>query len=476
MISAMITGPARLLRGIWSHMVVWNRAKKHLDSKVRVARKPEELEFLPAALEIVETPASPFLRWSAILIATLIVGSVVWSYVGKIDIVAVAQGSIIPSGRVNTIQPKEIGVIKAIHVREGEHVPQGHLLIELDPSEALANIEQVQHVNLEAALEIKRLETALRLVNGEEAEFEFVGTADPSLVAVHHNKLKADISAFQRRLETLQERKRATDAEKREVISEIRKLRLIIPMLMERDEALTSLYEKGVTRKPELTSVRIQLIEMRENLEIQKIRTNKLDASIASILSEQNEVVAAWRSQILEQLLQARKQYQQSKSELAKIETRKALNLLRSPVSGHVKELKVNTKGGVVTPAEVLLSIVPDNQPLEVEAFVLNKDIGFIGEGQEVAIKIESFPFTKYGLIDGVVKHISADAVEREGIGLVFPIRAELMADSIQVGNREVALAPGMSVTAEVKTGKRRILDYFLSPIAKYQSESLREM
>ena len=476
MISAIITGPARLLRGIWSHMLVWNRAKKRLDSKEQVKRKPEELEFLPAALEIVETPASPFLRWSAILITALIIGSVVWSYFGKIDIVAVAQGSIIPSGRVNTIQPKEIGVIKAIHVREGEHVPQGQLLIELDPSEALANIEQVRHANLEAALEVTRLETALKLIDGEKTEFIFFGEADPALVAVHHNKLKADVSAFKRRLETLQERKRVADAEKREIMSEVKKLRLIMPMLRERSEALTTLYERGVTRKPELTSVRIQLIEMQENLEIQKIRANRVDANVAAILSEQNEVVAAWRSQILDQLLQARKQYQQSKSELAKIKARKALNSLRSPVSGHVKELRVNTRGGVVTPAEVLLSIVPDDQPLEVEAFVLNKDIGFIEEGQQVAIKIESFPFTKYGLIDGTVKHISADAVEREGIGLVFPIRAELMADSIQVGNREVALAPGMSVTAEVKTGKRRILDYFLSPIAKYQSESLREM
>lgn len=476
MITAIITWPSRLLRGIWSHVLFWRRAQQDLAGKTQIKRKREELEFLPAALEIIETPASRFLRWSAALIAALVVGAVVWSYLGKIDIVAVAQGSIIPSGRINTIQPKEIAVIEAIHVEEGQYVPQGHLLIELDPSEIQANIKQMRRENLEAALEMARLEAALKLIDGETAAFRFSGAADPALVEVHRNKLKADVAAFQKRLETLQAREKAAEAERREVMSEIKKLKLIIPMVKERADALTTLYEKGVTRKLELMNVRINLIEMQENLEIQRARATKLAASVSTILSEQNEAVTAWQSQLLEQLLQARKKYQQSKSELDKVIAREALSSLRAPVSGHVKELKVNTRGGVVTPAEVLLSIVPDDQPLEVEAFVLNKDIGFIEVGQQVAIKIESFPFTKYGLITGDIKHISADAVEKEHMGLVYPIRAELRSEHIQIGNRLVALAPGMSVTVEVKTGKRRILDYFLSPIAKYQGEALREM
>ena len=215
---------------------------------------------------------------------------------------------------------------------------------------------------------------------------------------------------------------------------------------------------------------------MRENLQIQIMRAAKLDATVSSILSEQNEVVASWKRELLQQLLQARKHFQQSKSELNKIKLREALRSLRSPVSGFVKELKVNTQSGVVAPAEVLLSIVPDDQPLEVEAFVLNKDIGFIEVGQSIAVKIESFSFTRYGLIDGTVKQVSADAVEKEGVGLVFPIRAKLSTETIRVGSRTVALAPGVAVTAEIKTGKRRVPDYFLSTISKYQAETLREM
>ena len=215
---------------------------------------------------------------------------------------------------------------------------------------------------------------------------------------------------------------------------------------------------------------------MRENLQIQIMRAAKLDATVSSILSQQNEVVACWKRELLQQLLQARKHFQQSKSELNKIKLREALRSLRSPVSSFVKELKVNTQGGVVAPAEVLLSIVPDDQPLEVEAFVLNKDIGFIEVGQSIAVKIESFPFTRYGLIDGTVKQVSADAVEKEGVGLVFPIRAKLSTETLRVGSRTVALAPGMAVTAEIKTGKRRVPDYFLSTISKYQAETLREM
>ena len=164
-------------------------------------------------------------------------------------------------------------------------------------------------------------------------------------------------------------------------------------------------------------------------------------------------------------------QYEQ---ELNKARERQRARVLRSPVDGVVQQMQVNTVGGVVNPAERLMVVVPADVTLEVEATVLNEDIGFVRAGQASGIKIESFQFTKYGLIDGTVKHISADAVEDEKQGLIYPMRVSLKTNRTLVGDRWVALAPGMSVTAEVKTGKRRAIEFFLSPLMRYQDEALR--
>ncbi len=148
---------------------------------------------------------------------------------------------------------------------------------------------------------------------------------------------------------------------------------------------------------------------------------------------------------------------------------------LRSPVDGVVQQLSVHTVGGVVTPAETLMHVVPRTGPLEVRCRVLNKDIGFIRAGQVAEVKVEAFPFTKYGIIDGLVLHISKDAIPDEKLGLVYDARIVMAATQIFADSRMINLSPGMTVTAEIKTGKRKIIEYLLSPLMRYQDEALRE-
>ncbi|WP_422476279.1 HlyD family efflux transporter periplasmic adaptor subunit [Endozoicomonas sp. ALB032] len=146
-----------------------------------------------------------------------------------------------------------------------------------------------------------------------------------------------------------------------------------------------------------------------------------------------------------------------------------------SPIDGTVQQLQIHTIGGVVQPAQALMQIVPKEATMEVEAWVLNKDIGFVQEGQRAEVKIDTFNFTKYGLIGGELINISDDAVPDEKQGLRYLASVHIEKDWMLVEKRKVNLSPGMSVAVEIKTGQRRLIEYFLSPLLRFKQESIRE-
>ena len=191
--------------------------------------------------------------------------------------------------------------------------------------------------------------------------------------------------------------------------------------------------------------------------------------------SQRIALAAETRRIALDSLNEAEQKATGFSNELVKSDSRGKLMTLTAPVDGTVQQLAVHTVGGVVTPAQPLMVIVPKDNPIEVEAFVENKDIGFVNPGQAAVVKIETFPFTKYGTIDARVIQVSNDAVSDEKRGLIFPARVNLERATIQVENKTVNLSPGMAVTVEVKTSQRRVIEYFLSPLLQYKDESLRE-
>jgi hemolysin D len=186
-------------------------------------------------------------------------------------------------------------------------------------------------------------------------------------------------------------------------------------------------------------------------------------------------LVADMRQQTLESLRQASEQVAQLTPQVAKTQQRNTLMQLRAPVDGSVQQLAVHTVGGVVTPAQPLLAVVPSEESLEVEATVLNKDIGFVHAGQPVTVKVESFPYTRYGYLEGIVESISHDAAQDEKMGLIFPARIRLKHAHLNIDGVRVAMTPGMSLSVEIKTGKRRVIDYLISPLRTNVGEALRE-
>lgn len=434
-----------------------------------------EREFLPAALEILETPANPIGRAIALSLAAFFIIAVAWAMIGEIDIVAVAQGKIVPTGGVKLIQPLETGTVRAIHVRDGQEVKAGDVLVELDPTESEVDKDQMIRERVEAAVEMARLETFIAELGGSELPFAPPPGAPPALVSMNNRRLDSDILAFDAQMDALDADLARREAERAGVFAELHKLRQTLPLIEEREQALKTLLDKGVTPKPQWLEVRTLLIETQQDILIQNQRINEIAASVQAARKEMNRLRADTERQAYADLLEAQKTFEQTDLALRKALKREAQHRLTAPVDGTVQQLNVHTVGGVVTPAEPLMVLVPKNVPLEIRAQVLNKDIGFVRNDQEVEIKLDAFPFTKYGTIDGRVVDLSRDAIDNEDLGPVYDTRVSMAETVIEANGEIVPLTPGMSVSVEVKTGKRKIIEFLLSPILRYQAESIRE-
>ena len=216
-------------------------------------------------------------------------------------------------------------------------------------------------------------------------------------------------------------------------------------------------------------------LEMHRDLATNRQRLTEIDAAIAEIEAQTEQVQRKFLGQVLLEQQENTKRIEALDQERIKANTRLNAYTLRSPIDGVVQQLAVHTLGGIVTPAQQLMTIIPDEGILEVEALVENKDIGFVKEGQNVEVKIDAFPFTKYGIIEAVLTDLSSDAITDEVKGLVYKAKVILKETRIRVDEKWVNLSPGMTVTAEVKTGKRRLIEFFLSPLLRYRQESIRE-
>jgi len=432
-------------------------------------------EFLPAALEIVETPASPLGRIVALSLAAFFTIAVVWAVLGKVDVVAVAQGRIVPEGGVKTIQPLEIGKVRTIHVRDGDRVSAGDVLIELDPTESEVDVDQLRRELLELDLVLRRLGAHLRGLDGRPPEFEPTEGAEPRLVRMHEAQLEADQRAFQSRLATIEADISRRLAEIDSIKAEIGKYTQILPLNKEREADLYELLQRGNTEQLRWMEAKEQLIDTQENINIARHRLRESESGLEAAFKQMEDAKAEAQQEALAEMVESNRRVDEIRLALKKAAQRERFTRLVAPVDGVVQQLAVKTEGGVVTPAEPVMAVVPADAMLEIEATVLNKDKGFVEPGQAAEIKVETFLFTKYGTIDGEVLDIADDAVEEENVGLVYPIRVALAETQMQVEGRPVPLTSGMNVTVEIKTGRRRIIEFLLSPLKKYGDEAIQE-
>jgi hemolysin D len=431
-----------------------------------------EYEFLPPALEISETPPSPLGRFTIWFIFLGIIIALVWSYLGKIDEVAVARGKVIPDKRVKVIQPLEEGVVTAIHVNEGQKVSKGQLLLELD-----STITEADVVSLKNSLDTAKLERDIynAELKGQSADKLLSGKELPSeaLKTQKDYKEARDLQYTVKR-DTLKQIILQKKAEMKAQESTLKEMEKKTSMVREEEERLKKQYEKVSIPKKEWEDKKDELNIAEAQLETQKMNVQYAKGQLGEAEKNFDSLAKERQATLLNSIVETDKKIENLQAEYIKANERFQYQTIYSPVDGLVNGLSVNTVGGVVTPAQPLMTIVPLGTPLIVEATVQNKDIGFIRAGQETEIKFDTFSFQKYGTIKGTVIEVSPDAFEDEKLGPVYKIKVKLAKTTIRVENKDIDINPGMAVSVEVKTGKRRAIEFFLEPIIKYLDESLK--
>jgi hemolysin D len=458
------------------------------------ARRLDEREFLPAALEIVETPASPAGRAVAGTIILFFAVAILWACLGSVDIIATASGRIIPTGKTKLIQPFETGVVRAIHVHDGQAVQAGDVLIELDPTANAADEHRLEHDLLQDKLDIARLSA---LLSGKLENFAAPEGADPALVATARRQMEAQAAEQAAKVQALDRQIAQKRAEAAQAAETIAKIEAALPLLSQQRDIRKKLLENEFGSKLLYLQAEQQVVEQQHERLVQKQQREQAIEAMAALQQQRQEADADYRKGLFADLAKAQVEANEHGEEALKAADRRKLQTLTAPVDGTVQQLAVHTVGGVVTPAQQLMVIVPRESRLEIEAMVANRDIGFVREGQQAAIKIDTFTFTRYGLLHGKVLSVSQDSIahdkpqdksgdspqpgaesetsEPKGQELVYAARVSLDRTQMDIDGKLVNLTPGMAVTVEIKTGSRRVIGYLLSPVLRYKQESLRE-
>ncbi|MFS8144315.1 HlyD family type I secretion periplasmic adaptor subunit [Rhizobium sp. BR 249] len=474
-------------------------------------RLPVDNEFLPAALEILETPASPIRTALIWFICLFTAGALIWSYVGRFDIVATAQGKIQPTGRVKVIQSIEVGRTVAVPVSNGVTVEAGDILVELDPTEARAEVDALTASLAALRGEVTRRGAALAQVEAWQRGDLWSGTRRIEAPPEFEDSIPAEIRTretllYNSDLEQLASALDSLAAQRHQQVAAVKRYSEMVAA----QQALVATLADRVAMRSNLVDLSagsrsgvIDAVEVKQkeeaNLAEQIGQRAEAEMAILAATSEAVKTLKTFVADNAQKQAEASREIDEREQQLVKAAKRLDSMTIKSPIKGIVQTSAISTVGQVVTAGAELMRIVPKDAPLEIEAYLPNRDIGFVSPGQHAVIKVEAFPFTRYGILNGTVTRVATDAIpepdaqQLEGqpakelqsvipIGnaqrvqnLVFPVVIKPDETDIDIDGTRVPLTPGMSVTVEVKTGSRRILEYLYSPLAEISSEAMQE-
>lgn len=424
-------------------------------------------EFRPLLVEIEERPTSPLGRGLLWTILAFMVITTLWLFLAKIDVVVTARGKVIPSGEIKVLQPIETGVISSISVIEGDYVTKGQILMEIDPSVTDTNLDS-KLKNLELLdVEMARL-TAL--VKNEEFYPSKI-TNDKNLLSTQKLIYDTKRSGYHQQLQLVTQQINQVGSQKKSITENIDRVKKLSDSAIARAERLFEV--RDLITQEEYESACKDVIEYEEQTLVKVHEVNELDSKQTELIEQILFITQDYKNKLLEELTEKRKEATMLQVEIKSIEFKQSKQRLISPVDGYIGKLHVHTVGGVVTPAEKLITVIPKDAPLIIKATVLNQDSGFIKKGMQTAVKIDTFDFQKYGMIHGVVSHKADDSIDDEKLGPVYEIYIEPKEHFLTVNSEKVFLRSGMSVTAEMKVGKRRVIEFFLYPLIKYLDEGM---
>ncbi|MGO0788780.1 HlyD family type I secretion periplasmic adaptor subunit [Herbaspirillum seropedicae] len=407
-----------------------------------------EAEFLPGALSIQESPVSPSLRLTAVLLMLLFIGALLWATLGKIDIVVNADGKIIPSDRTKAISSIDTASVKTIYVQDNQKVSRGDLLLDLDSSGIDSEYERAKGDRELAQIQILRQRALVASVESGR------------LVPMKWSK-ELDESKYNQAQRHLEEQYFDFTAKLHRFDDDIRITRSSLEIAVGRVQDYAQLLKNGD-------------VSRHSYLEREQARLD-IEARLSEAKNQRQSLITETKKLAYDSLLDSSKLLGESAQDAEKAKAHSHLLKLTSPIDGTVQQLNVHTIGAAVPAAQPLMLVVPNDGGIEVEASLENKDVGFVAEGQEVAVKVAAFEYTKYGTIPGKVSHVSHDAIQDEKRGLLYQVRIHLDRSSLLVDGKESQIVPGMAINAEIKTGTRRVIEYVLTPLLQHKRESLNE-
>ena len=438
-------------------------------------KREKETEFLPAILEVTETPPSPTGRFVMWTILILVVVALAWSFLGHINEVAIAAGKVIPSGQVKTVQVKNKGIVKEINVTEGQLVKEGDVLVVLDPTTTTADYDSLKKRAAYYKLDIQRL-------TAELTQQPFTPEEDPDL---EPHDLAAEMALYQSRTSDYRtQRQSRVDVIDQKIArlqatqASYEKYAEVLAIEQEKEARLIDLSEQNAISEFQLLEQQSKTIEYAKNAQSQLDELNSIRAEIAEAQQNLANVDASYHKDIMTALVEAKKEYYTVTESIKKADEDSRMATIYAPISGRVYNLDIHTLGGIVTDAQPLMQIVPEEVKLEFEVYADNKDIGFIKVGQEAEVKVETFNFQKFGMYKAEVMEISADAVDEpndQQRNKKFKLLLDPTSNDINVYGQPAKLEIGMNVSAEIKIKEKRIIDFFLDPFRRYTSEALRE-
>jgi hemolysin D len=432
-----------------------------------------ENPFTSAAIALQRRPPLPVARMVSLGLCAMAALALLYAWLAPMDVVVSAQGRVIPSGKSKVVQPLEAGIVRAIQVRDGAPVKAGDVLLEMDHTTTSADRDRLQRELWEAEAEAARLAVLARGGGRLPAVAELPADIAANQQAILDNRQ----NEFRFRTASLEAELARRQADRDAIAASLAQLQASLPLVKKKHGMREELAKTGHIAETGLIETQLELINLEKEAAVQQNRLREAEAGLRAAAQQKAQAEAEFHGRVAVELAEATRRRDTARQELIKASQRQALQVLRAPIDGVVQQLAVTTVGGVVTQAQPLMMVVPDSSALEVEAQVLNRDIGHLRSGQPVVVKVETFDFTRYGPIDGTVQWVGTDALSDPKLGPVYPVRIQLRSGEtpFAVNGRTGRVSPGMSITADIRVDQRRLLEYFLAPLLRYKEESLRE-